>query len=82
MTPAELRTLLDNIVTEVNGVADFAGVIDPGLIPFIAIGRAVDKQIPGLVAAVDNWVRGNVPSDAEKADLLAQLKVLGDPNLP
>jgi hypothetical protein len=82
MTPDQLRTLLDNITAEVNGVADFAGVLDPGLLPFIAIGKAIDKQIPGLVEAVDNWVQGNPPTDAEKADLLAQLKVLGDPNLP
>lgn len=82
MTAEELKTLLDNIVTEVNGVADFAGVLDPQLLPFIAIGKAVDKQIPGLVASVDNWIQGNLPTADEKANLLAQLAVLGNPDLP
>lgn len=82
MTPEELKTLLDNIVTEVNSAADFAGIVDPALIPIIAIGKAVDKQIPGLVATVDRWIQGNPPTDQEKADLAAQLKVLGNPDLP
>jgi len=82
MTPAELKTLLDNIVTEVNGAADFVGAIDPELIPFIAIGKAIDKQIPGLAGTVDNWIQGNPPTDEDKAALAQQLSVLGDPNLP
>jgi hypothetical protein len=82
MTPAELKTLLDNIVTEVNGAADFAGALDPAIIPFIAIGKAVDKLIPGLAESVDNWIQGNPPTDAEKAELAQQLSVLGNPDLP
>ena len=82
MSPAELQTLLDNIVNEVNSAADFGGIIDPALIPFIAIGKAVDKQIPGLVAIVDKWIQGNPPTDAEKAALAQQLSVLGNPDLP
>lgn len=82
MTPAELQVTIDNVVSELNGVADFAGVLDPGLLPFIAIGKAVDKQIPGLVAAVDNWIKGNPPTEAEKATLVQQLSVLSNPDLP
>lgn len=82
MSPAELRTLLDNIVTEVDGVASFAGAIDPALIPAIAVGRAVLKQIPGIAESVDNWISGNPPTQAELDELQAKLKVLGDPNLP
>lgn len=82
MTPAELKTLLDNIVTEVNGVASFGQVLAPKYASWIAIGKAVDTMIPGLVEGVDNWVQGNPATDAEKADLLQKLSVLGDPNAP
>lgn len=82
MTPAELQQTIDNVVTELNGVADYAGVLDPGLLPFLAIGKAIDKQIPGLAAAVDGWLSGNPPTPEEKAALLQQLSVLGNPNLP
>lgn len=82
MTPDELKQTIDNVANEVNGVADFAGVLDPQLLPFIAIGKAVDKQIPGLVAVVDKWIQGNPPTADEKAALVQQLTVLGNPNLP
>ena len=82
MTPSELQTLLDNIVTEVNTAADFAGTLDPAIIPFIVIGKAIDKQIPGLVANIDRWIQGNPPTQADKDALKEQLAVLGNPNLP
>jgi hypothetical protein len=82
MNPAELKTLIENIVTEVNGVADIAAGVDPELIPLIAIGKAVDKMLPGLVESVDNWIQGNPPTDEEKATLTAQLAVLNNPDLP
>ena len=82
MTSAELKTLLSNIDAELNGVADLAGVIDPALLPFIAIGKAVGKQVPGLVAGVDNWIQGNPPTQEEKDDLASKLNVLSDPNAP
>lgn len=82
MTPNELKSLLDNVVTEANSVASFAGVLDPQIMPFIAIGKAVDKQLPGLAASVDRWIQGEPPTDAEKADMAAKLAVLKDPNCP
>lgn len=82
MTPEALKSLLDTIVADLNTAADYAGIVDPALIPFIQIGKSVDKLIPGLVANVDKWIQGNPPTDAEKAEVLAQIKVLGDPNLP
>lgn len=82
MTADELKTLLSNIDAELNGVADFAGALDPALLPFIAIGKAVGKQIPGLVAGVAEWVAGNAPTDQDKADLAAKLTLLSDPNAP
>ena len=82
MTPSELQTLLDNIVAEVNTAADFAGTLDPAIIPFIVIGKAIDRQIPGLVANIDRWIQGNPPTQADKDALKEQLSVLGNPNLP
>lgn len=82
MTPEETKSLLDNIVAELNQAADFAGALDPAIIPFIVIGKAVSKQIPGLVSSVQNWVEGNPPTEAEKKELLAKLAVLGNPDLP
>lgn len=82
MTPDQLKTLLENIVTEANNAASFAGALDPALMPFIAIGKAVDQVVPGLVAGIDAWIQGNPPTDAEKADVAAKLAVLGDPNAP
>lgn len=82
MTPTELQQTLDNVVTDLNAVADIAAGVDPVLIPFIAIGKAIDKQIPGLASAVDAWLQGNPPTDQEKADTVQKLLVLGNPNLP
>ena len=82
MTPDEIKTLLDGIITEVNGAADFLGTLDPAIIPFLVIGKAIDKQIPGLVATVDRWIQGNAPTAQEKADMIQQLSVLGNPDLP
>lgn len=82
MNPDDLKTLLTTIATDVNTAADYAGVIDPALIPIIKIGEAVDKMIPGLAANVDKWIQGNPPTDAEVATLVQQLGVLANPNLP
>jgi hypothetical protein len=82
MTPQELKAFLANIVAELNGVADFAGVLAPQFAAYIAIGKAIDTQIPGLAAMVDSWIQGNPPTPEELADFGAKLKVLNDPNLP
>lgn len=82
MTPDQLKALLDTVVTDLNTAGDFAGTLDPALIPFIQIGKAVDKLVPGLAASVDKWIQGNPPTDQEKAEVLQQLNVLGNPNLP
>ena len=82
MAPADLKQVLQNIVGEVNAVADIAAGVDPALLPFIAIGKAVDKSIPGLAEGVANWIQGNPPTDAELADFQAKLSVLSDPNAP
>jgi hypothetical protein len=78
----DLKTLLSTIVAYLNEAGDFAGTLDPALIPLVAIGKAVDSQIPGLAAAVQGWIQGNAPTQAEIDDVLAKLAVLGNPNNP
>lgn len=82
MTSAELKQTLENITTELSSAGDFVGILDPALLPFIVIGKAVAKQIPELAAAVDDWIQGNPPTQAEVDDLHAKLAVLGNPDLP
>lgn len=82
MTADEVKQTVQNIVDDVDAVASLAAGIDPALVPFLAIGRAVEKQLPGLAAAVTNWIQGNAPTEQEKQDLVKQLGVLGDPNAP
>lgn len=82
MTPAQTEQLLNNIVAGLDVAEGFIGTLDPALIPLIAIGKAVEKVIPGLAASVQSWIEGNPPTDAEKADLAKKLAVLGDPKNP
>lgn len=82
MTPAELKDLLTNIVGGINEVATIAAGVDPALIPFVAIGKAVDSQIPGLAAGVASWIAGNPPTEAELKEFAEKLAVLSDPNAP
>ncbi len=81
MTAQQLQQLLDNIIAGVNDAADYAGIIDPELIPFIVIGEAIDKLVPGIAAHVAAWAAGNPPTVDEKADFVAKLAVLGNPNV-
>jgi len=82
LNPDEIKTLLDNIIADLNTAADLAGIIDPRLIPFIQIGQALDKQLPGLAVAVTGWIEGNPPTTQEKTEFARQLSVLGNPDLP
>jgi hypothetical protein len=82
MTSTEVKSIVTTIVTDLEAVSTFAAGVDPALVPFIAIGKAVANQLPGLAASVTNWLQGNPPADAEVATLLQQLGVLGDPKAP
>ena len=82
MDPTQLKELLATIVADLNMAADFVGVIDPALIPFIAIGKAMDELVPGMAASVQAWIAGNAPTPEELADFVAKLSVLNDPNAP
>lgn len=82
MTADEVKSIVQTIVTDLQAVGSLAAGVDPALVPFIAIGKAVSNQLPGLAGSVTAWLEGNPPSDAEVATLLQQLTVLADPNAP
>jgi hypothetical protein len=82
MTPTEVKSIVSTIVTDLEEVSSLAAGVDPALVPFIAIGKAVAGQLPGLSESVANWIAGNPPTDDEVTQLLQQLGVLGDPNAP
>lgn len=82
MTQEQLDSLNLEISTAVDQAGNIIGVIDPALIPFIVLGKAVAKSIPGVVDVIQKWIAGTPPTDAERADLLAKLAVLSNPDLP
>ena len=82
MTADEVKNTVQSIVDDLDAVSTLAAGLDPALVPFLAIGRAVEKQLPGLAAAVTNWIQGNKPTPDEVQTLLQELAVLGDPNAP
>ena len=82
MTSDELHDLLTNIIAGLETGADLASTLAPQLIPFIIIGRAMDKLIPDLAAQVQRWIEGNAPTPAELDEFKAKLATLSDPNLP
>lgn len=82
MTADEVKSLVQTIVTDLQAVSSLAAGVDPALVPFIAIGKAVSNQLPGLAGTVTAWIQGNPPTDPEVQTLLEQLSVLGDPKAP
>lgn len=82
MTSTEVKSIVTTIVKDLEAVSSLAAGIDPALVPFLAIGRAVADQLPGLAGNVANWLEGNAPQDADVQLLLEQLGVLGDPKAP
>ena len=82
MTPAETKNLLTNIVNDINSVGGVASMLVPQYAAFVAIGIAMDKQIPGLVSSIQEWIEGSPPSDEELMDHAAKLAVLSDPAGP
>lgn len=83
MNAADIAKLTQDVVTYAGEAADFVGVIDPALLPYIAIGKAVAEQIPGIEAHVSEWITGSSsgtdPSPQSVADFQAKLAVLKDP---
>lgn len=82
MTPQEVEQLAAEIVAGLESGADMASVLAPQIIPFVLIGKAVDKVVPGLAGMITRWVDGNPPTPEELEDFKKKLAVLGDPNNP
>lgn len=82
MTPDQIEQLTKEIVAGLDTGADMASVLAPEIIPFVLIGKALDKTIPGLAGDVARWLQGNAPTPEEKQALKAKLAVLGNPDLP
>ncbi len=82
MTPEQTKDLLTNIVSDANEVGGIASMFAPQYAAFIAIGMAMDKQIPGLVSSVQAWIEGEDPTEEELIDHAAKLTVLSNPNAP
>jgi len=77
-TPDQIKELLNTIVGDINLAADYAGIVDPQLIPIIAIGKAVDKIIPGLAANVAGMIEGVPLSQAELDQKATELAILAN----
>lgn len=83
MTAEQLAALK----AEVNSVAATAGgiidAVDPGLVPFVVIGRAVAATAPDLVNDVEKWIEsiksGKDPTDEENAVLSDKIASLMHP---
>lgn len=82
MTAEQIEQLTKEIIANLEFGADLAGIFAPEIIPFVVMGKAMDKIIPGLAGMVERWVEGNPPTEEEKAKLKEMLATLGDPNLP
>jgi hypothetical protein len=82
MTPEQLETLVQEIIGNLELGADIASIFRPEIIPFVVMGKALDKAIPGLAGTVQKWIDGNPPTDDERAELKAKLAILADPDNP
>ena len=82
MSAQELQCLLTTVLGDINTGASIIAGLDPALVPYVALGRALDTAIPGLAATVSKWITGEAPTAEEVAAQAAQLAVLGDPRLP
>lgn len=82
MTPQEIEVLTQEIISGLEAGADMASTIAPAIIPFIIIGKAVDKVIPGLAGMIARWMAGNPPTPEELEEFKKKLSVLQDPDAP
>lgn len=82
MTNAEIEQLTNEVVLSLEFGADLASVFAPEIVPFVVLGKALDKTVPGLAGIVTRWVEGNPPTDEEKAVFKSKLATLSDPNNP
>lgn len=67
------------ILAAVNSAATMAGIIDPELMPFIILGKAVAAGLPELLNDVQALIDGTEPTDADNAALAVKIVALGNP---
>jgi hypothetical protein len=82
ISPENVKLILTQAVDYLDVGETIAAGVDPALIPFIAIGKAVESQIPGIAASITAWIEGNDPTSAEIDEHAKRLAVLSDPNAP
>lgn len=82
MNADQVKTLTEEIIATLEAGATIASIAVPQIAPFVVIGRAVDKFVPGLASNIAKWANGDKPTPEEVADLRNKLAVLGDPNNP
>lgn len=63
----------------VDTAATLAGTVAPQYIPFIVLGQAVAKALPGLYEDVVKLVNQTEPGDADNAALAAKIAALQHP---
>lgn len=73
MNADKLKSIVKNIVEDLEHQPLPVAGVDPDLVPFIYIGNAVAAEFPGLAHTVANWVRGNHPTAPEIDELIKSL---------
>ena len=79
MTQEQLATLETEIQAALNLTASTAGVLDPQILPFIILGKAVAAAAPGLITSVQNLASGTAPTPASVSALAVDIAALASP---
>lgn len=82
MNADKLKSIVKNIVEDLEHQPLPTSGVDPDLVPFIYIGNAVAAEFPGLAHTVANWVRGNLPTAPEIDELIKSLTTEPEPETP
>lgn len=82
ISPENVKLILTQAVDYLDVGATIAAGVDPALIPFLVIGKAVAQQVPGMAESIANWIEGNPPTQTEIDEHVRKLAVLSDPNAP
>lgn len=76
---AQVDAVQAELQAGVTTAATIASTVAPEYIPFIILGQAVAKAIPGLVDDVVELINQTEPSDAQNAALALKIVNLGNP---
>lgn len=61
-------------------VDQFKGVIDPKILPYIAIGQVVAAKVPNLIQDVVRLINKQEPTEEDSKRLMEDAEKLSDPN--